>query len=494
MADNQVIGAGINGAGSGAIGGATAGSAFGPVGTAIGAVGGALIGGISSALKTKGDLEEREKEVKRLQEREDTAVRRSVADSLAAGIDPRSSEKPVDPASSAGVEPYQAESGLGELTNAFSSASNVLNNRYINEARIQDSAINSLTEAYKNRKIAAQSGLNETDSLIEKWTSDFKETQISENEIQKSTENKVVSNIQRLHRKLKDVKVDYATKERILNECRKSNGDKDYDKWSVGGGGDVGSAVIGAVDNVFEQFSRNSQTISGAAAPAAPAVSQSKEIFTDPRTGKEVDPAKVKFDEKGNPYLQGEQRRVGTYNHPNGNVTPTYDSGRIPLNRNVVDVPSSSQNSAQPTKTETNQKGNRQQKRTHDQNQKNRRLKLSGGYEDYGENWQSEENTNANETNKDTLVSFTNDEINEIVSAYTKETLKGEISKNRREFVGYDVESKLKQFQELQYLEMKRQMYLNEYQKPPLEFFQENYQAADSFYRQIYKPYKFFRK
>ena len=51
----------------------------------------------------------------------------------------------------------------------------------------------------------------------------------------------------------------------LLDECRKANGDKDYDKWSIGGGGDIGTAVIGAVDNVFEQFSRNSETIAGSA-------------------------------------------------------------------------------------------------------------------------------------------------------------------------------------------------------------------------------------
>lgn len=481
MADSQVIGAGVNGAGSGAIGGATAGSAFGPVGAAIGAISGALIGGVGSAMKAKGDLEEREKEVKRLQEREDTAVRRSVADSMAAGIDPRSSEQPVDPASASGVEPYQSESGLGELTNAFGSASNVLNNRYINEARIQDSAINSLTEAYKNRKIAAQSGLNDTDSLIEKWTSDFKETQISENETQKNVENKVVGNIQRLHRKLKDVKIDIATKEKILNQCRTANGDKNYDKWSVGGGADVVSSVLGAVDNLFESVSRNSESV------VKPNVSPQKpenELVYFDRDGKPVNPQSVKFDEKGRPYIQKGWLDKGNTSYRN----------REYLSQEAIEKPNVSQpqNSGSNTKSNSNQK--REQKKVSDQRKKRGALKLSGGYDYYGENWSSAENTNSTETNKDTLVSFSNDEINEIVSAYTKETLKGEMSKNRREFVGYDVESKLKQFQELQYLEMKRQMYLNEYQKPPLEFFQENYQAADDFYRQIYKPYKFFRK
>lgn len=480
MADSQVIGAGVNGAGSGAIGGATAGSAFGPVGTAVGAIGGAIVGGVSSALKTKGDLEEREKEVKRIQEREDTAVRRSVADSLAAGIDPRSTDKPVDPASASGVEPYQSESGLNELTNAFGSASNVLNNRYINEARIQDSAINSLTEAYKNRKIAAQSGLNDTDSLIEKWTSDFKETQISENETQKSVENKVVSNIQRLHRQLKDVKVDIATKEKILSQCRSSNGSKDYDKWTVGGGADVASSVLGAVDNLFESVSRNTESV------VKPNVSQQKsesELVYFDKDGKPYKGDNVKFTPDGRPYVEPNNWKSTRYASPDRK----YLSPEVITNPNVIP-----QNNGTNTQTSSIQK--REQKKVSDQRKKRGSLKLSGGYEDYDEIWSSTENTNATETNKDTLVSFTNDEINEIVSAYTKETLKGEMQKNRREFVGYDVESKLKQFQELQYLEMKRQMYLIEYQKPPLEFFEENYSAADAFYRQIYKPYKYFRK
>lgn len=481
MADNQIIGAGINGAGSGAIGGATAGSAFGPVGTAVGAIGGAIAGGVSSALKTKGDIEEREKEVKRLQEREDTAVRRSVADSLAAGIDPRSSEKPVDPASASAVEPYQSESGLGELTTAFSSASNVLNNRYINEARIQDSAINALTEAYKNRKIAAQSGLNDTDTLIEKWTSDFKETQISENEVQKSTENKVISNIQRLHRSLKDVKVDIATKEKILQQCRTANGVKDYDKWSVGGGADVASSVLGAVDNLFESVSRTSESV--VKPNVAPQVPESEIVYFG-KDGKPVNPQSVKFDEKGKPYIQNGWIDKGDTSYPK----------REYLSQEAVEKPNvpQPQNGGSTTNQNTNQK--RDQRKVSEQRKKSGKLKLSGGYEDYGETWDSNENTTANETNKDNLVSFTNDEINEIVSAYTKETLKGEMSKNRREFVGYDVESKLKQFQELQYLESKRLMYLNEYQKSPLDFFEENYSAADAFYRQIYKPYKYFRK
>lgn len=76
--------------GTGAASGAAVGTAISPgLGSAIGAGVGAIGGLVGSAIQARKERKAREKEVKRLEQREDSEVRRGTADALSAGIDPR---------------------------------------------------------------------------------------------------------------------------------------------------------------------------------------------------------------------------------------------------------------------------------------------------------------------------------------------------------------------------------------------------------------------
>lgn len=117
------------GALAGAGTGATVGSAFSPAGTAIGAVIGAVAGAFAGHEQKKAEKEAREKEIKRIEQREDTAVQRHVADSLMAGIDPRQSSSDPGSAGAQSVEPMSFESVADNLTASASPLSSALAGR-----------------------------------------------------------------------------------------------------------------------------------------------------------------------------------------------------------------------------------------------------------------------------------------------------------------------------------------------------------------------------
>lgn len=120
---------GVSGALSGAGTGAAIGSSFSPVGTAIGTIIGAVAGGIGGAKKEEAEAKAREEEVKRLEQRENTAVQRQVLDSLAAGIDPRSQSDAPSGSPSASVAPQQFESVADNLAASGSNLSKSLSSR-----------------------------------------------------------------------------------------------------------------------------------------------------------------------------------------------------------------------------------------------------------------------------------------------------------------------------------------------------------------------------
>ena len=95
----------LGGMTSGAVGGATLGSVGGPAGAVGGGIVGAIASGASALFKAKEDEKRRQLEVQRTQLREDNAVRRAVADSLSAGLDPRSLDRPVNPANAQSIAP-----------------------------------------------------------------------------------------------------------------------------------------------------------------------------------------------------------------------------------------------------------------------------------------------------------------------------------------------------------------------------------------------------
>lgn len=482
----------LGGALSGAVGGATLGSTAGPAGTLAGGIIGAIASGASAAFKASADEKRRNEEVKRLERREDNAQRRAVADSLAAGIDPRTLDKPINPANAQSVEPYQELEQSSNIGDAFSAASNVLNNRFINESRIQDSAINSLTEAYKERKVAAQNGLNETDSEIEKWAADFKELTINSNETEKAFSTRITNDIKDLTRKLKSVKISADKKKEILEAVKKSSGEKESDTSKIGGGGDYLSTALGALDSYRESSSRVGEKASEKivpasekGVPASPAPSASS-YYVDPRNGQRVEnPHYLPRDQNGTPFLWEKNPSGGS-------------DRKVPLqlveDKPVVSAPAGDK----PSKITENQKykedGKKEGKKERRQNQKGGRVRLSGEYSDYDEEWSAQETNNNTTTTEGSSVGFTNDEITEIVKAYSREQFNLARGKNKDEFHTYDFESKLLKFENLTRLYQKRADYLEEYQQSPLDFFNNNYTYAYEFYRKIYNPYKFFRK
>lgn len=481
----------IGGAMSGAVAGATMGSTAGPVGTALGGLIGAVAGGASASLKAREDEKRRQAEIKRLQMREDNAQRRAIADSLAGGVDPRSLDHSLNPANAQSVEPYQEPDQSGNLVDSFSGSSNVLNNRFINEARIQDSAINSLNDAYKERKNAAQMGLNDTDRLIEEWANDFKETSVTENETEKAFSTRTTSDVKRITKDLSEVKISRERKAEILAKVRDSEGKKDYTKSSVGGDGDMISAVAGMVDNIvqsarddYEEFQKGKKQIPTKETPVTSEKPNS--YYVDPRTGKKVEnPHLLNRDQNGTPYVWEK--------NPNGG-----QDRKVPLQlveEKGTKPAASSTSTIKEDKVKTGKRENEtNKKRESNQNSRKRRLGISANYEDYGENWTSKEYEKGVNVGSSELVGFTDSEIREICKAYTTEKFRIEKGKNANSFTTYDFESKLLKFENLAKLELKRNSYLREYRQSPMDFFNENYTDAYEFYKRIYNPYKFFRK
>ena len=474
----------LGGAISGAVGGATLGSTAGPAGTLAGGIIGAIASGASAAFKASADEKRRNEEVKRLERREDNAQRRAVADSLAAGIDPRTLDKPINPANAQSVEPYQELEQSSNIGDAFSAASSVLNNRFINESRIQDSAINSLTEAYKERKIAAQNGLNETDSEIEKWAADFKELTINSNETEKAFSTRITSEIKDLTRKLKSVKITADKKKEILQAVKKSGGDKESDTAKIGGGGDYLSTALGAIDSYIESSSRfGEKGGEKVVPPSKPSEPKFREFYVNPETGQKYVPKKEDAVWHGPRTSDGRP----AYKDSKGDLRPL-DVGREEIK--PTDNKPSKITENQKFKEEGKKEGQKKRK----QDQKGGRVRLSGEYSDYDEKWSSQETNNNTTTTEGSSVGFTNDEITEIVKAYSREQFNLARGKNKDEFHTYDFESKLLKFENLTRLYQKRADYLEEYQQSPLDFFNNNYTYAYEFYRKIYNPYKFFRK
>lgn len=119
------VSGGLSGAGTGA----AIGSSFSPVGTAIGTIIGAVSGAIGGAKKEEAEAKAREAEVKRLEQRENTAVQRQVLDSLSAGIDPRSQSDAPSGSPAASVAPQQFESVADNLSASGSNLSKSLSSR-----------------------------------------------------------------------------------------------------------------------------------------------------------------------------------------------------------------------------------------------------------------------------------------------------------------------------------------------------------------------------
>lgn len=488
----------LGGITSGAVGGATLGSVGGPAGAVGGGIVGAIASGASALFKAQEDEKRRQLEVQRTQMREDNAVRRAVSDSLAAGLDPRSLDRPVNPANAQSIAPYEQTDQSGNIADTFTSSANVLNNRFINEAKIQDSAINSLTDAYKERKVAAQNGLNVTDTQIQKWYDDFKELTINESDTEKAFSSRITAESRDLVRKLKSAKVDATWKKDVLARTLEKGGHKDIEGSKFGGGGDYISAALAVLDNVKEQQEQTKNTNGEKIVPppaenksAAPAEPKKRLVWTNPETGTKYYPKK-----------EGAYYSDKSWNGPrtqDGRPAYVDKSGQTrPLQSSIEVEEPKPQKENKPskitTKEETSAKGSKEGKKETNKKGKDKKLRLTGEKTDGSEDWTSEETEDSTTDTKGGLVSFTNDEITEIIKAWQTEQYGLEREKNKNEFHTYDFESKLGKFENLTKLYLKRQEFLDEYRRSPMEFFENNYNMAYEFYRKIYSPYKFFRK
>lgn len=488
----------LGGITSGAVGGATLGSVGGPAGAVGGGIVGAIASGASALFKAKEDEKRRQLEVQRTQLREDNAVRRAVADSLASGLDPRSLDRPVNPANAQSIAPYEQTDQLGNIADTFTSSANVLNNRFINESKIQDSAINSLTDAYKERKVAAQNGLNVTDTQIEKWYDDFKELTINESDTEKAFSTRIISESKDLVRKLNSAKVDATWKKEVLDRTLEKGGHKDTEGTKFGGGGDYLTAAMAIVDNIKEQQEQTKKSSGEKIVPppaenkpSASTEPKKRLVWTNPETGTKYYPKK-----EGNYYSDK------SWNGPRTqDGRPAYvDKGgqTRPLEQSFEVEKPSPQKENKPskitTKDEFTAKGTKDGKKETNKKGKDKKLRLSGERSDGSEDWTSDEDEDATTDTTGGLVSFSNEEITEIVKAWQTEQFGLAREKSKNEFHTYDFESKLAKFENLTKLYLKRQDFLDEYKRSPMEFFEENYNTAYEFYRKLYSPYKFFRK
>lgn len=167
MADNQVQSSTLGGIGTGAASGASVGTSISPgIGTAIGAIAGGILGGVTANKKARGDKEAREEEVARVQRREDTAIRRATADSLAAGVDPRIQNQAPPSAGSASVEPYQSVDYTNDMVAGMNSLSNSIQFRIAQRVEAEKAALNILNSGYDRYVQDKQKKANEVNDQV----------------------------------------------------------------------------------------------------------------------------------------------------------------------------------------------------------------------------------------------------------------------------------------------------------------------------------------
>lgn len=208
---------GLTGAGTGA----AVGSAFSPVGSAVGALIGGVTGAVAGAKQADAQYEQRAEEVQRVEEREDTAIRRATQDSLMAGIDPRGSATPPS-AGAASVAPMQLETPSDNIAKVGSAFSNSLASRIELETKTAETLHSSWRTYVDSGYNALAEDNKEYDTLL---AQEREQLQITEAE-QTSIQNDYNYNYQQATDKLRGLTVTdgaSAILDRLTNELHSNN-------------------------------------------------------------------------------------------------------------------------------------------------------------------------------------------------------------------------------------------------------------------------------
>lgn len=211
---------GLTGAGTGA----AVGSAFGPIGSAAGALLGGVTGAIAGSKQADAQYEQRKEEVNRVEEREDTAIRRATQDSLIAGVDPRGSETPPA-AGSASVAPIDLERPSDNLAKVGSTLQSALSSRIDLEAKTAETLHQSWRSYVDSGYNALAEDNKEYDSLL---AQEREQLQISEAE-QSAIENDYQYNYSEALDKLKGCTVTEgasAILDRLVNELHSTSAEE----------------------------------------------------------------------------------------------------------------------------------------------------------------------------------------------------------------------------------------------------------------------------
>lgn len=247
VARNTSAGA-LGGGLAGAATGAEIGSFGGPVGSAIGAIAGAVIGGVAGGKKARADYENQQEEVKRVQAREDSAIRRSVIDSQLAGINVASDTPPAG-AGASSVAPVQTPETLSDIVKAGDNLASTLMKRTQLEQQQNLSAFELLFKQYDKIQQDSYQNLLDSQKELDDLTYKFRQNYTTENQLQSETDEKLFNSTQRLNEKLHSASfTDEEIKYWRDNFISKSE-EKTESKEKTGMSGDFGGALIGALDN-----------------------------------------------------------------------------------------------------------------------------------------------------------------------------------------------------------------------------------------------------
>lgn len=130
---------------SGTSAGATLGSVAGPVGTVVGAG----IGAVTSAIIAKKQREQREREIERVEAREDNAIQRATADSLQAGIDPRISGNQPPSAASSSVPITDVPDVGNTIADGLANAGNQITDLYKQRQQLEQNNLFKMLDAVR---------------------------------------------------------------------------------------------------------------------------------------------------------------------------------------------------------------------------------------------------------------------------------------------------------------------------------------------------------
>lgn len=251
------------GASAGALGGAGVGASIGsvgtPIGTAIGALVGAVIGGVAGGVKSRNDYENQQEEVKRVEKREDSAIRRQVLDSQLAGLNVASDAPPAG-AGASSVAPVQTPETISDIVGGANNLANALLKKTQLEQQQNLSALDLLFKQYDKIQQDSYQNLLASQKELDDLTYKFRQTYTTENQTQSETDERLLNSTQRLNEKLHsatftDSEIKYWRDNFVSHVV-----DSKESTEKTGVQGDFGGAIIGAIDNFLQSSNSVTET------------------------------------------------------------------------------------------------------------------------------------------------------------------------------------------------------------------------------------------